>query len=254
MHNDNVMPSALLAGRVAVVTGGARGIGAAACRTLAAAGARVAFLYRGSRDRAAALEQELLAGGSTAKAYCCNVADPEEVKTTFRQILADFGRIDILVNNAGITRDKLLLSMKNEDLDQVIDANLKGAFYTIRQVYPVFSRQRSGKIVNISSVAGLAGNPGQANYAAAKAGLIGLTKTVAKELASRGVCCNAIAPGFIETDMTASLPDREALAAAVPLGRMGNPQDVAELILFLSSSKSDYITGQVIRIDGGLAI
>ncbi|MDO4553094.1 MAG: 3-oxoacyl-[acyl-carrier-protein] reductase [Bacillota bacterium] len=240
----------LLAGQTAVVTGGSRGIGAAVCRAFVSAGARVAFLCREKGEGAAALEKEL---SPSAKAYSCDVSSAAQVDRIFREILEDFGRIDILVNNAGVTRDMLLLSMKEQDFDQVIDTNLKGVFNTIRQVYPLFARQKSGKIVNVSSVAGLTGNPGQANYSASKAGVIGLTKSVAKELASRGVCCNAVAPGFIETDMTAALA-REKVLASIPAGRVGKPEEVAALILFLASPLSGYITGEVVRIDGGMAM
>ncbi len=162
--------------------------------------------------------------------------------------------MDILVNNAGVTSDKLLMGMREDEFDRVMDVNLKGAFHTIRQAYPMFLRRRGGKIINISSVIGLIGNAGQANYAASKAGLIGLTKTVARELASRGVCCNAIAPGFIDTDMTRALKEPEKLTSAIPLGRVGKPEEVAALALFLASPLSDYITGEVIRVDGGLAM
>jgi 3-oxoacyl-[acyl-carrier protein] reductase len=180
--------------------------------------------------------------------YCCYVF------FSIKQILSDFGGIDILVNNAGITRDKLMLQMNEEDFDSVIDTNLKGAFNMIKHTYMNFMKKKSGKIINISSVAGVMGNPGQANYSSAKAGMIGLTKTVAKELASRNVCCNAIAPGFIKTDMTAGFDETNPFVDSIPQKRMGKPEEVAELALFLASSNSDYITGEVIRIDGGLAM
>lgn len=244
----------MLNGKVAVVTGGSRGIGREICRRLAQNGADVAFLYAGNRQKA---DETLAALGGLpvrAKAYRCNVADADETAAVFAEIVRDFGTVDILVNNAGITRDKLVIGMKEADFDEVIDVNLKGAFHTIRQVYPIFIKKKSGKIINVSSVSGLIGNPGQANYAASKAGIVGLTKTVAKELASRGVCCNAIAPGFIRTDMTESFAENEAVIRSIPMKRFGMPAEVAELVLFLASPQSDYITGNVIRIDGGLAM
>ncbi|HHU05406.1 MAG TPA: 3-oxoacyl-[acyl-carrier-protein] reductase [Clostridiales bacterium] len=244
----------MLKGKVAVVTGGSRGIGRAICERFAENGANVAFLYSGSAEKAEELKAKLLASGVKAEAYKCNVADFNEVSDTFKRIVADFGTVDILVNNAGITRDKLLLSMREQDFDEVLDVNLKGFFNTIKQVYPILAKKRAGKIINISSISGLIGNPGQANYSASKAGVIGLTKTVAKELASRGVCCNAIAPGFIKTDMTAAFTGENRLVSSIPLGRMGLPEEVASLALFLASPSSDYITGEVIRIDGGLAM
>lgn len=244
----------MLKGKTAVVTGGSRGIGRAVCLKLAEYGCDIAFLYGGNEEKASETLSELRTRGVRAGAYRCDVSDSSQVKETFEKITEDFSGIDILVNNAGITRDKLLLSMKEEDFDAVLDTNLKGAFYTIRQVYPVFMRRRSGKIINISSVSGLTGNPGQANYAASKAGIIGLTKTVAKELASRGVTCNAVAPGFIRTDMTEKFSADEKFAQAIPMKRFGTPEEVASLVLFLSLPCSDYITGEVIRIDGGLAM
>ena len=240
--------------KVAVITGGSRGIGRAICEKFAENGASVAFLYSGSAEKAQELKLQLLSSGVKAEAYKCNVADFKEVSETFKRIIADFGTVDILVNNAGITRDKLLLSMREQDFDEVLDVNLKGFFNTIKQVYPIMAKKRAGKIINISSVSGLIGNAGQANYSSSKAGVIGLTKTVAKELASRGVCCNAIAPGFIKTDMTAAFSEENQLVGSIPLGRMGLPEEVASLALFLASPGSDYITGEVIRIDGGLAM
>lgn len=244
----------MLKGKTAVVTGGSRGIGAAICRRFAENGADVALLYAGNAELAEALVSELTAIGAKAKSYRCDVSDLPRVTEVFREIAADFGGVDILVNNAGVTCDKLLMGMRGEEFDRVLDVNLKGAFNTIRQAYPMFLRRRGGKIINISSVVGLTGNAGQANYAASKAGLIGLTKTVARELASRGVCCNAIAPGFIDTDMTRALREPEKLTGAIPLGRVGRPEEVAALALFLASPLSDYITGEVIRVDGGLAM
>lgn len=244
----------MLKGRTAVVTGGSRGIGRAVCLKLAQNGCDVAFLYAGNEGKASDTLTELQALGVKAAAFRCDVSDSNAVKEVFGRILTQFGHIDILVNNAGITRDKLVLGMKCEDFDDVIGVNLRGAFYTIKQVYPLFAKQRSGKIVNISSVAGLMGNAGQANYAASKAGVIGLTKTVAKELASRGVCCNAVAPGFIRTDMTEKFSDDEKVVSTIPVNRVGTPEEVASLVLFLCLPCSDYITGEVIRIDGGLAM
>lgn len=244
----------MLKGKTAVVTGGSRGIGRAVCLKLAQNGCDVAFLYAGNEGKASDTLTELQALGVKAAAFRCDVSDSNAVKEVFGRILTQFGHIDILVNNAGITRDKLVLGMKCEDFDDVIGVNLRGAFYTIKQVYPLFAKQRSGKIVNISSVAGLMGNAGQANYAASKAGVVGLTKTVAKELASRGVCCNAVAPGFIRTDMTEKFSDDEKVVSTIPVNRVGTPEEVASLVLFLCLPCSDYITGEVIRIDGGLAM
>ena len=244
----------MLKGKVAVVTGGSRGIGRAICLKLAENGADIALIFAGNEEKAQETAREAAAFGVRAQAYRCNVADFAETTAVFKQILTDFGGIHILVNNAGITRDKLLLAMSEEDFDAVVGVNLKGAFNTIKQVYRPFSRQRSGKIINITSVSGLMGNPGQSNYSASKAGLIGLTKTVAKELASRGVCCNAVAPGFVETDMTRDFTDNEVLKNSIPLKRFGKPEDIAELVLFLASDVSNYITGEVIRCDGGMAM
>ncbi len=244
----------MLKGQTAIVTGGSRGIGAAVCEALVQNGADVALLYAGNKERAQQTVEKLLTYGVRARAYRCDVADYEQAAHTVQQIRETFGRVDILINNAGITRDKLVMSMKPADFDEVLQTNLTGAFHMIKQVYPIFARQKSGKIVNISSVSGLMGNAGQANYAASKAGLVGLTKSVAKELASRGICCNAVAPGFIQTDMTEKFVDNEALLQQIPQKRMGRPEEVAALVLFLVSPRADYITGEVIRIDGGLAM
>lgn len=244
----------MLKDKVAVVTGGSRGIGRAICEKFAENGASIAVINYGNEEETSEFVSFLTEKGVKAVAYNCNVANFEDCAVAFKQIVKDFGTIDILVNNAGITRDKLLLAMKEQDFDDVINVNLKGAFNTIKQAYPVLAKQRSGKIINISSISGLIGNPGQANYSSSKAGLIGLTKTVAKELASRGVNCNAIAPGFIKTGMTKSFTEESGLAASIPMGRMGLPEDVAALALFLASKSSDYITGEVIRVDGGLAM
>lgn len=242
----------MLKGKTAVVTGGSRGIGRAICLKFAENGADIAFLYAGNRVKAEETLKELEALGVKARAYQCNVADADAVAATVKEIIKEFGGIHILVNNAGITKDKLVPMMKAADFDAVIDTNLKGVFYMTKGVYPLFLKQKSGKIINISSVSGLMGNPGQANYSASKAGVIGLTKSVAKELASRGVCCNAIAPGFIATEMTEDSTNH-ALMDAIPMKRFGEAEEVAKLALFLASEHSDYITGEVIRIDGGLA-
>ncbi|WP_444659041.1 3-oxoacyl-[acyl-carrier-protein] reductase [Caproiciproducens sp. R2] len=244
----------MLKGKTAVVTGGSRGIGKAIALKLAQEGADIAILYAG--NEAAAQETCSLIGqsGAKAKAYRCDVADDRQTKETVDAILADFGGIDILVNNAGVVRDGLILSMKEEDFDTVIDTNLKGAFHMIKHTYRHFMKKRSGRIINITSVSGVTGNAGQANYSSAKAGLIGLTKSTAKELAGRNVTCNAIAPGFIDTDMTAALADkvREAAIEAIPLKRMGTPGDIAALAAFLAGDEAGYLTGEVIKMDGGL--
>ena len=244
----------MLKGKTAVVTGGYQGIGMEIAKKLGENGADVAVLDISPAENAAEVIGVLEGFGVKAKAYQCDVSDFEATKAVFKDIVADFGHIDILVNNAGITRDKLLLGMKESDFDSVINVNLKGVFNTIKQVYPLFAKQKSGKIVNLSSVSGLMGNAGQVNYSASKAGVVGITKSVAKELASRGVCCNAIAPGFIRTKMTERFNEDEKLIDSLPMKRMGEPEEVAELVLFLCSDKSNYITGEVIRIDGGLAM
>ena len=244
----------MLKGKTAIVTGGSRGIGAAICKKFAEQGANIALLYAGNTQKAEETKAALQEMGVKAEAYQCNVADAEQVAAVCKQIIKDFGGADILVNNAGITKDKLGPMMKVPDFDSVVDTNLKGAFYMIKQLYPVFMKQKSGKIINISSVSGLMGNPGQTNYSASKAGLIGLTKSVAKELASRNVNCNAIAPGFVATDMTENLSENNALVDHIPMKRFAQPEDIANLALFLASDQSDYITGEVIRIDGGLAM
>ncbi len=246
----------MLKGKTAVITGGSRGIGKAAALKLAENGADIALIYAGNDEAASDTEREIKSLGVKAKSYKCDVSDFDKTGETVKQILADFGGVDILVNNAGITKDKLILQMSEEDFEKVININLKGAFNMIRHVFSPMMKKRSGSIINVSSVSGMMGNPGQANYSSAKAGLIGLTKTVAKEIASRGVRCNAVAPGFIETDMTDVLPEkvRENAEAAIPLKRMGKPEEVAELILFLAGDRSKYITGEIIKIDGGLYI
>jgi len=243
-----------LDGKTALVTGASRGIGRAIALRLAEDGANVAVIYAGSADKAEAVVNEITALGVNAKAYRCNVADSAAVNETVKAVTNDLGKIDILVNNAGITRDGLMLRMKDEDFDAVLDTNLKGAFNMIRACYSGFIRKKSGRIINISSVSGIMGNAGQANYSASKAGVIGLTKSVARELASRGITCNAVAPGFIQTDMTENLGDNNPLLNSIPLGRMGKPEDIAAAVAFLASDSAAYITGEVLKVDGGLAI
>ena len=243
-----------LNGKTALVTGASRGIGRAIALRLAEDGANVAVIYAGSADKAEAVVNEITALGVNAKAYRCNVADSAAVNETVKAVTNDLGKIDILVNNAGVTRDGLMLRMKDEDFDAVLDTNLKGAFNMIRACYSGFIRKKSGRIINISSVSGIMGNAGQANYSASKAGVIGLTKSVARELASRGITCNAVAPGFIQTDMTENLGDNNPLLNSIPLGRMGKPEDIAAAVAFLASDSAAYITGEVLKVDGGLAI
>ena len=246
----------MLKGKVAVVTGGSRGIGRAIALKMADSGADVAILYAGNSQAAEETCKAAREFGVHAECYQCNVADAEEVEKTVSQVLEQFGGVDILVNNAGITRDALVLKMGADAFDAVISTNLRGAFLMIKQFYPHMMRKRRGRIINIASVSGLMGNPGQANYSAAKAGMIGMTKTVAKELAARNVTCNAIAPGFIETDMTGALSEavREEAVKSIPMKRMGRPEEIAALAAFLASDAAGYITGEVIRVDGGLAM
>ncbi len=243
-----------LQGKTALVTGASRGIGRAVALRLAADGADVAVIYAGNREKAEAVCEEIRAMGRNAAAYKCDVSSSEEAKETVKAVTKDIGKIDILVNNAGITRDSLVLAMKDDDYDAVLNTNLKGTFNMIRACYSGFIRKRSGRIINISSVSGIMGNAGQANYSASKAGVIGLTKSVARELASRGVTCNAIAPGFISTDMTSGIGEDNQLLGMIPLGRMGEPEDIAAAAAFLASDSAAYITGEVIRVDGGLAM
>lgn len=243
----------MLKGKIAIVTGASRGIGAAVAKKLSALGADTALVCAGNKELAEAVAGECRAMGARSESYLCDVSDFQAAKELVGRVKKDFGGVDLLVNNAGITRDGLILTMSEADFDAVLDVNLKGAFHMIRHCAPLFLRQKHGSIVNVSSVAGLMGNPGQGNYAASKAGLIGLTKSVARELASRGVTCNAIAPGLIDTDMTRALPgDREELLRAVPLGRMGSPEEVAEAVAFLLDA--GYVTGEVLRVDGGIAM
>jgi len=247
------MSSRELEGKVALVTGGSRGIGRAIAQSLAEGGARVAVVGRNG-ERAEAAAEELPGEGHAG--FACDVADAGQVSTTLSAVEAAIGPVDILVNNAGITRDNLLLRMSSEEFDEVIGANLKGAFNFTKAVARGMMKRRSGAILNISSVVGLIGNAGQANYAASKAGLHGMTKSVAKELASRGVRCNAIAPGFITTDMTGELSESqiEALLGRIPLGALGAPADVADAARFLVGPGARYITGQVLAVDGGMVM
>ncbi len=245
-----------LAGKVALVTGASRGIGRGIAGKLASLGATVLVNYNGSPQKAGELAEEIAAAGGRAECVGCDVSDYTACADMVERIIEKYGHVDILVNNAGVTRDNLLMRMSEEDYDRVLDINLKGAFNTMRHLSRYFVKQRGGKIINISSVSGVLGNAGQANYSASKAGLIGLTKSAARELASRGICVNAVAPGFIDTEMTQALPEkaREAGVAAVPMGRMGTVEDIAEMVAFLAGEKSNYITGQVICVDGGMAI
>jgi 3-oxoacyl-[acyl-carrier protein] reductase len=239
-----------LSGRSAVVTGSTRGIGNAIARMLADCGARVAVVGR-DVGRAEEAAQQL---GGEARGFACDVADASSVTKLIDDVEKSLGAVDILVNNAGLTRDNLLIRLKDDDWDAVLDANLRGAFVSIRAASRGMMKRRWGRIINIASVVGITGNKGQANYAASKAGLIGLTKSVAKELASRNILCNAVAPGFIETDMTAAMtPDaRTAMSAQIPLERLGRPNDIAGIVAFLASEHAGYITGQVFVVDGGL--
>lgn len=245
-----------LSGKIALVTGASRGIGRAIALKLGSMGATVLVNYNGSADRAREVVEQIEGMGGSAEPVCCNVADYEACGKLVQEVIGKYKKVDILVNNAGIARDNLIMRMSEEEYDSVLNTNLKGAFNTIRHLSRYFLKQRSGKIINISSVSGVLGNAGQANYSASKAGLIGLTKSVARELASRGICVNAVAPGFIDTEMTEAMPEktREAAVGTIPMGRMGLPEEIAAAVAFLAGSGSDYITGQVICVDGGMAI
>ena len=242
--------------RVAVVTGGSRGIGRAVCLELAGRGASVVLCYAGNEQAANDTAEACRALGACVSAVKCDVADAQQVRDMMRAVVREYGRIDVLVNNAGVTRDGFLLMMRESDYDAVLDTNLKGTFLCIKNVVHAMMKQNYGRIVNVSSVTGLRGNAGQANYAASKAGVIGLTKAAAKELAMKNITVNAVAPGFIETDMTAAMTDaaKAATLAMIPAGRLGQAQEVARAVAFLASDDAAYITGQVLAIDGGMAM
>ena len=246
----------MLENKVALVTGAGRGIGRAIAIALAKEGAEVVVNYNGSEERAKEVKQTIEENGGKASIYKCNVSDFEACEAMIKDIVKEHGRLDILINNAGITKDGLIMKMKEEDFDSVLNVNLKGTFNTIRHSARQMLRQKSGKIINISSVSGILGNAGQANYAASKAGVIGLTKTMARELGSRGITVNAIAPGFVDTEMTGVLSEeiRENACRQIILGRFGKPEDIANVAVFLASDKAYYITGQVISVDGGMNV
>ena len=246
----------LLDGKTALVTGASRGIGRAIALCLAAEGARVAINYAGNVKAAEEVKTSIEAAGGTAILCQADIADSAAVEAMIADVVKEFGTIDILVNNAGITRDTLLMRMKDEDFAKVLDTNLKGVFYCTKAVSKLMMKKRAGRIINMASVVGLVGNAGQTNYAAAKAGVIGFSKSAAKELASRGITVNVVAPGFIGTDMTAGLPEsvKEKMLTDIPLGRMGEPEDVANAVLFLASDQASYITGQVVNVDGGMVM
>lgn len=245
-----------LDGKTALVTGASRGIGRAIAIKLASEGASVAINYAGNAKAAEEVKSIIEAAGGKAMLVQADVSSAESVEAMIKEVVEAFGGIDILVNNAGITRDGLLMRMKEEDWDAVINTNLKGVFYCTKAVSKLMMKKRAGRIVNMASVVGLTGNAGQANYAAAKAGVIGFSKTMAKELASRGIIVNMVAPGYIDTDMTAVLSEsvRETMVSGIPLGRAGTPEDVANAVLFLVSDAASYITGQVINVDGGMVM
>lgn len=242
--------------KIAVVTGGSRGIGAAIAKKLASQGMTVIINYCGSEDRALAVKSEIEAAGGQAEAWRCDVSDCGQCESFVKTVMEKYGRIDVLVNNAGITRDGLMMRMTDEDFSRVIDTNLKGTFYMMRFVSRHMLKAKKGRIINMASVVGLMGNAGQVNYAASKAGVIGATKSAAKELASRGITVNAIAPGFIDTEMTGALSEKvqEQILTQIPLGTFGKPEDIANCAAFLASDEAAYITGQVIQVDGGMCM
>ena len=246
----------MLQDKIALVTGASKGIGRAIAVALGREGAHVIVNYNGSTEQAGITCKLIKEAGGTCESMRFNVAEEEPTMEAMKNIIEKYGKLDILVNNAGITRDGLIMRMTDEDFESVLDVNLKGAFHTIRAASKQMLKQRSGRMINITSVSGIMGNAGQANYSASKAGLIGLTKATARELASRGITVNAVAPGFIETDMTDKLSDtvKENACKQIPLGKMGNPTDIAEAALFLASEKAAYITGQVLCVDGGMAM
>lgn len=246
----------MMKGKIALITGAGKGIGAAIARKMSEQGATVIINYSHSKEAAANVMEEILSSGGQAEIYPCDVSDDEAVKTMIADIVKKHGRLDILVNNAGVTKDGLLMRMKPEDFDRVINVNLKGTFHCIQNATRIMMKQRYGRIINISSVVGLYGNAGQANYAASKAGIIGLTKAAAKELGSRGITVNAIAPGFIQTEMTDILNEdlKNNMINAITLGRFGQPEDIANAALFLASDQASYMTGQVLCIDGGICM
>ena len=245
-----------LEGKIALVTGSSRGIGRAIAIELGKKGVNVAVNYAGNEQKAEEVVQELQDLGVKAIKIRANVADEQDVKAMIKEVTKEFGRLDILVNNAGITKDNLLMRMKVEEFDQVIETNLKGAFLCTKAVTRQMMKQRYGKIINIASIVGVSGNPGQANYVAAKAGLIGLTKSTAKELATRNILVNAVAPGFITTDMTNILTEeqKDAILSQIPLEKLGEPEDIANVVCFLASDDAKYITGQTIHVDGGMVM
>lgn len=242
--------------KISVVTGGSRGIGAAIAKKLASQGMTVIINYCGSEDRALAVKSEIEAAGGQAEAWRCDVSDCGQCERFVKAVMEKYGRIDVLVNNAGITRDGLMMRMTDEDFSRVIDTNLKGTFYMMRFVSRHMLKAKKGRIINMASVVGLMGNAGQVNYAASKAGVIGATKSAAKELASRGITVNAIAPGFIDTEMTGALSEKvqEQILTQIPLGTFGKPEDIANCAAFLASDEASYITGQVIQVDGGMCM
>lgn len=246
----------MLTDKTALVTGAGRGIGRAIALKLAKLGARVIVNYSGSKEKAEETVEMIRSDGGSAEALQCDVSDYKACGELAKSVIEKYGRLDILVNNAGITKDGLLMSMSEEDYDRVLDTNLKGAFNMMRHFSRAFLKQRSGRIINISSVSGVLGNAGQANYSASKAGIIGLTKSAAREMASRGICVNAVAPGFIETDMVSAMGEdiKQKLVEKIPLGRIGQAAEIAEAVAFLAGDAAAYITGQVLCVDGGMAI